>query len=66
MIARPTNWGRWKVMDGGDLIIIWLEVDGLHSKRFSKTSSGAVFQHAEIILKFDDIILKAEGQMKLL
>ncbi len=46
--------------DGRDVVQVWLDTDGLHTKRFS--ANPKVGEHAETIKSFTEIVAKSEGQ----
>jgi hypothetical protein len=58
--------GRWKIIDGPDLITIWLGCDGFHSQRISNFNSDNAIGHEPQKINLEDLILAAEGQRKLI
>lgn len=59
--------GRWKIIDGKDLLTIWLSADGFNCQRIVDFNNPAAARgHAPTIVKYEDLILAAEGQKKLL
>lgn len=57
----------WRVVDGADIVLCWLDSDGFHSQRYSpRPDSNGKITHAVETVRWSDMIMKAEGQLKLL
>ena len=54
----------WSFRDGSDVVHVWLDSDGLHSKRFS--ANPKVGEHREEVASFTSVVAKSEGQKTLL
>ena len=55
--------GIWQQEIDDDVVIFWLEADGLHSKRTSKNLK--IGEHAEQVMSFTDALAKSEHQLTL-
>lgn len=58
--------GRWKIVDGQDLLTIWLAADGFMCQRISNFQTDKAVGHKIETIKYENLILAAEGQKKLL
>ena len=57
----------WTVTDSKETVYCWLDEEGFHTKRFSTGSDGRRnIEHSKQTIKWEDLILKSEGQLKLL
>lgn len=67
MNATPTGGIRWQVVEGPDLITVWLDTTGLRTERISNYNNPKKRKHAITnAVPYDDLIPAAEGQKKLL
>ncbi len=65
MKATPTG-TRWQVVDGKDLVVIWLDADGFHSQRVCDFNGVNPIGHNPTTILHADLIMAAEGQIPLL
>ena len=54
--------GRWKILEGKDLITIWLDEDGFSSQRIKDFETKPV-GHSKTVVEYDKLIPMAEGQV---
>jgi hypothetical protein len=57
---------RWQIVEGADLIMVWLDESGFHSHRVSKFNTPDAIGHDMTTIRFEDLVLAAEGQLPLL
>ena len=57
--------GRWKIIDGPDMIDVWLDKDGFMSQRTSNYATKPI-GHEPQRISYENLILMSEGQGKLL
>jgi len=65
MNATPIG-TRWQIVDGPDLIVVWIDAVGFHSQRICNFNTDKPMGHAPTTLKYDDLIPASEGQKTLL
>ena len=57
----------WRVVDGADIVLCWLDKEGFHSQRYSpRPDSNGRITHSVVSVGWSDMIMKSEGQLKLL
>jgi hypothetical protein len=66
MKATKISTNKWQVIDGLDIVCVWIDADGIKTARMSRKSSGDNFiSHAPQNLPFSKLIDRAEGQLPL-
>ena len=58
--------GRWKIIDGPDLLTIWLAEDGFKMQRIKNFNSTEAVGNKIETMPYEDLVLATEGQRKLL
>lgn len=64
MNASPIG-TRWQIVDGKDLIVVWLDAVGFHSQRICDFNGEEPRGHEATTVGYDELIMCAEGQRKL-
>ncbi len=64
MNATPIG-TRHQIVDGKDLIVVWLDAVGFHSQRITDFNGELPIRHERTTIGYDDLVMCAEGQRKL-
>ncbi len=64
--SRNKHPEKWQVADGNDRVHVWIDADGFHSQRFSEREQGGYRSREVESVQWDEMIMKSEGQLKLL